>query len=70
VKSVLMDEETLLAHRDAWVTEPSPSTAILTKLTARETALYKALGNDTYGSSVRLEQERINWDWALERLTR
>ena len=68
VESVLMDEETLLAHRDAWGSEPSPSRAALTRLTAEESALYEALGNDTYGSAVRLEQELIRWDWALERL--
>ncbi|UKA55515.1 DUF2220 family protein [Arthrobacter sp. FW305-BF8] len=68
VESVLMDEETLLAHRDAWGTEPSPSRATLTRLSAEESALYDALGSDKYGPSVRLEQELINWDWALERL--
>ena len=68
VKSVLMDEETLLAHRDAWTSEPSPSKAALTRLTAEESSLYEALGNDTYGSGVRLEQELIRWDWALKRL--
>lgn len=68
VASVLMDEETLLAHRDAWGREPSPSRAVLTRLTAEESALYEALGNDTHGSAVRLEQELIRWDWALERL--
>ncbi|WP_175558673.1 Wadjet anti-phage system protein JetD domain-containing protein [Arthrobacter sp. ok362] len=68
VESVLMDEETLLAHRDAWGSEPAPSRAVLTRLTAEEAALYKALGNDTYGPTVRLEQELIRWGWALERL--
>lgn len=68
VASVLMDEETLLAHRDAWGREPSPSRAVLTRLTAEESALYQALGHDTHGSAVRLEQELIRWDWALERL--
>ena len=34
VESVLMDEETLLAHRNAWGTEPLPSRAPLTRLTA------------------------------------
>jgi hypothetical protein len=68
VKSVLMDEETLLAHRDAWGREPSPSKAVLARLTVEEGALYEALSNDTYGSGVRLEQELIRWDWALERL--
>lgn len=68
VASVLMDEETLLAHRDAWGSEPSPSRAVLSRLTADEASLYEALGNDTYGSAVRLEQELIRWNWALERL--
>jgi hypothetical protein len=68
VESLLMDEETLLAHRDAWGQEPSPSRAVLTRLTSEESALYEGLGNDTYGSAVRLEQELINWDWALDRL--
>lgn len=68
VESVLMDEETLLAHREAWGTEPSPSRAALTRLTAEEALLYEALGNDTYGPAVRLEQELIRWDWAMERL--
>lgn len=70
VESVLMDEETLLAHKDAWGAEPAPSRAALTRLSAEESALYEALGNDRYGPSVRLEQELINWDWALERLKR
>ncbi|MFE4833987.1 Wadjet anti-phage system protein JetD domain-containing protein [Arthrobacter sp. NPDC056691] len=46
----------------------APSRAALGRLTAEEAALYEALGNDTYGPSVRLEQELIRWDWALERL--
>ena len=68
VSSVLMDEETLLAHRDAWGIEPTPSRAELTRLTPEEAALYAALGNDSHGQAVRLEQELIRWDWALERL--
>ena len=68
VVSVLMDEATLMAHQDVWGSEPSPSRAVLTRLTPDESALYAALGSDTYGSAVRLEQELIRWDWALERL--
>jgi hypothetical protein len=60
VASVLMDKETLLAHREAWGAEPSPSRAALTRLTSEERALYESLGDDTYGPSVRLEQELIN----------
>jgi hypothetical protein len=70
VESVLMDEETLLAHRDAWGEEPSPSRAAMTSVTSEERALYESLVDGTYGQAVRLEQELINWDWALERLKR
>lgn len=66
VESVLMDEATLLAHRDVWGSEPTPSPAVLARLEPAETALYEALGDDTFGSSVRLEQELISWDWAIE----
>ncbi|QHK21866.1 hypothetical protein GU243_21820 [Pseudarthrobacter psychrotolerans] len=69
VVSVLMDESTLLAHRDAWVTEPSPSKAVLGRLTADESALYNGLRNDAFGTAVRLEQELIGWDWATQWLS-
>lgn len=68
VGSLLMDEETLLAHRDSWGTEPTPSRAVLTRLTTAEASLYRALQENAYGSSVRLEQELIRWDWAMIRL--
>lgn len=68
VVSVLMDEATLLAHRDAWVTEPVPSKASLGRLTAEESALYDRLRAGAFGAAVRLEQELIRWDWALERI--
>jgi hypothetical protein len=63
-----MDQATLLAHRDAWGSEPTPSRAALARLTSDEATLYDALGSDRFGKSVRLEQELIRWDWALERL--
>ncbi|MGX1161994.1 hypothetical protein FBY31_3950 [Arthrobacter sp. SLBN-100] len=68
VASVLMDEATLLAHRDVWGREPSPSKAVLSRLTAHESAVYEGLANDGYGPAVRLEQELIRWDWALKQL--
>lgn len=68
VESVLMDEATLLAHREAWGREPTPSQGVLTRLTPSEADLYEALGKDRWGASVRLEQELISWDWALDRI--
>ena len=58
---MLMDRTTLLAHRAQWVTEPSPSTAELNFLDTEETALYRDLIADAFGSSVRLEQERVSF---------
>jgi hypothetical protein len=68
VVSVLMDEATLLAHRDVWGTEPAPSRAELGRLTPGESGVYKGLVNNAYGPAVRLEQELIRWDWALRKL--
>ncbi len=67
-RSVLMDEATLLAHRDRWVTEDRPTSARLRGLTPEESALYADLVTDRFGPAVRLEQERIDWAWALDRL--
>ncbi|MBG6224324.1 hypothetical protein IWX63_000879 [Arthrobacter sp. CAN_A2] len=69
VASVLMDEPTLLAHRDRWGMETKPSRARLTRLTAAEADLYSALQQDVYGPSLRLEQELLRWDWVESRLT-
>lgn len=66
--SVLMDRATLLAHRDRWVTEPVPTSARLERLDAREREVYEALVSDELGSQVRLEQERIDWEWVVPRL--
>jgi hypothetical protein len=70
VASVLMDEATLLAHRESWGREPAPARAELARLSTEESALYQALGEDLYGPAVRLEQELIGWNWALKRLLR
>ena len=65
--SFLMDRDTLLAHRERWGSEPSPTAAALTRLTDAEQATYEDLVGDRYADRVRLEQERIDWAWALER---
>ena len=67
-RSVLMDRETLLAHRDRWVTEDRPAKSVLTRLTPDEQDLYSELVGDGFGERVRLEQERIDWSWVEQRL--
>lgn len=66
VQSLLMDEATLLSHREAWVTESAPHSRELKHLTASEQHLYRALCSNSYGDHLRLEQERIRYQW-LER---
>lgn len=61
VRSILMDRDTLLAHRSQWVTEKTPTKARLDLLTPAEQDLYQDLINGTFGPAVRLEQERVNF---------
>ena len=68
VRSILMDEETLLAHRDFWGREDTPSRAVLTRLTPAETVLYKDLQAGTFRPLLRLEQELLRWDYVRARL--
>lgn len=63
-----MDRETLLAYRDRWVTEERPATSSLTRLTPEEQGLYLELVGGGLGERVRLEQERIDWNWVEGRL--
>lgn len=67
-RSVLMDRETLLAHHDRWVVEDSPAASHLGRLTDQEQTLYQDLVTDRLGERIRLEQERIDWDWVTGRL--
>lgn len=67
-RSVLMDRDTLLTHRDRWGTEDSPARSLLTRLTSEEHRLYTDLVEGGLGDRVRLEQERIDWVWAARRL--
>ncbi len=63
VKSLLMDEQTLLRHRDFWGLENSPENKPLPRLTADEQALYQNLLKHHYAENLRLEQERVNYAW-------
>lgn len=67
VRSVLMDRATLLAHRDRWVSESNPAKSVLTRLTPEEQDLYCELVGGGLGDRVRLEQERIDWQWVKQR---
>lgn len=60
--SVLMDADTLIAHRPYWGTESTPRKDPLYALTDAEATLYEALCADGYGPAVRLEQEYIRYD--------
>jgi hypothetical protein len=60
-RSILMDRPTLLAHRDQWVREPTPTAAALDLLDASEQSFYRAPVTAEYGPAVRLEQERISF---------
>ncbi|NTW53634.1 MAG: hypothetical protein HGB15_02465 [Chlorobaculum sp.] len=66
--SLLMDRETLLAHRDHWQTEPHPETAELTRLTEAEQSLYNDLRENRLGERVRLEQEKIGYEMLVAAL--
>ena len=69
VRSLLMDEATLLAFRELWGHEPRQAApGRLDRLQPDEARLYQDLRRGRWGPAVRLEQERIAWPHALERL--
>lgn len=68
VVSFLMDQQTLLAHRALWGVEMQPETGTLTRLNSEESALYDQLRQNHWGERVRLEQERIGFDFLREGL--
>jgi hypothetical protein len=67
-----MDRETLLSHNELWVEDPKPTRAALPRLTTEEAEVYASLTSGGLGrpewSGVRLEQEYVRWDWAMERI--
>ncbi|MBS0349967.1 MAG: hypothetical protein JSR33_02070 [Proteobacteria bacterium] len=67
LQSILMDEKTLLTYQSLWVEEEKPHTAtFLPKLTPTEQAVYQGIKQNRLGKCIRLEQERIAWDYARE----
>jgi hypothetical protein len=68
-RSLLMDEPTLLDHRALWSRESNPARGLgLPRLDDAERAIYDGLCGDRWGPAVRLEQERIGWGYAWERI--
>jgi hypothetical protein len=68
VQSLLMDERTLMAHREFWGMEKTPECRVLPRLTTDEQTLYQALINNHHQSHLRLEQGRIQFDDVLAAL--
>ena len=68
-RSLLMDRETLVRHRELWVRESNYYGGELTRLTAAEQSVYDELRYNRLGDQVRLEQERIPFGW-VERALR
>lgn len=67
-QSWLMDRETLFAFEPLWGTETDQCTRDLPRLTLPETALYQDLRDNRIRPGLRLEQERIGFNWVVERL--
>lgn len=66
--SILMDEETLLAHRPLWVREDQPFLGELPRLSMAERGLFEDLKGNRHGDRVRLEQERVAYRYLLAAL--
>jgi hypothetical protein len=60
-RSLLMNRETLFAHRALWSREDAPYRAALSRLGRDEQMLFEDLLHDRLGEKVRLEQERVSY---------
>ena len=69
-KSFLMDQRTLLNHRSLWGIEKKPESGDLGRLTAEEHTLYDHLHQNHWGDRIRLEQERIGFNFLRDALQR
>ncbi|EGF33213.1 hypothetical protein IMCC9480_920 [Oxalobacteraceae bacterium IMCC9480] len=68
VASLMMDHATLLAFTAQWGQEDQATLRELPRLHADERALYDLLRDNRLGKNVRLEQERIGFDWVRSAL--
>lgn len=68
VQSILMDHETLMMHQDHWGEEISQVRHDLPCLTPEERAIYDELRDNRIRRNLRLEQERVKFEWLKVRL--
>lgn len=67
VQSILMDEQTLLRHQPQWGSENTQhQSETLTHLMLQEQGVYQGLKQQRWQQNLRLEQERIEWDYAMD----
>lgn len=68
VRSVLMDRETLQAHRQVWGQEDADKRYLgeLSRLAEAERELFVQLRDNLIDERIRLEQERIAYAWAVD----
>lgn len=72
VVSFLMDRETLLAHQAQWGVESERVAHDLDRLSVDERELFDMLRDDRISRNLRLEQERLAFNWvtsAVQRVT-
>ena len=70
VSSFLMDRETLNAHEAHWGEEPDQVLHDLPRLSAEERALFDGLRDNRIRKGLRLEQERVGFQWVIDALSR
>jgi hypothetical protein len=69
-ESLLMNKETLLAHRQLWGEEKKPTSRDLDYLGPQEMKLYQEIIDNSYAKNLRLEQERIGMGWLQATLSK
>lgn len=65
-----MDRDTLNAHEPQWGEEPDPVRHDLARLTKEERALFDDLRDNRIPKNLRLEQERLGFQWVDDALRR
>lgn len=67
-ESFLMDRDTLMAHETHWTHEQSQVTRDCPRLTPAEQILFDELRDNRIQKNLRLEQERVGFQWVVDAL--